>query len=251
MSTVGIRENHSIRMAGIGEILMVTSVHLANVPARAFLSALRHAPDPKQVAGLRSANVAAATPLRTSMIPKLALGRVGLVAFWDDVNALDAFERDDATAAIFSGGLRLHLEPLRAFGSWPGLDANVSRSRRVDYTGPAVVLTLGRLRFSQLFRFLRASGKAEAATANAPGLLWATAMARPPFVATCSLWEDSNAIAAYAFDDRDAGHPSAIRQGQAKPFHHQEAFIRFRPVSVSGSLDGTNPLAEGTLPVAG
>jgi hypothetical protein len=147
--------------------------------------------------------------------------------------------------------LRLHLEPLRAFGSWPGLDADVPRSRRVDYTGPAVVLTLGRVRFSQLWRFLRASAKAEAATANAPGLLWATAMARPPFVSTCSVWEDSNAIAAYAFDDPDAGHPSAIRQGQAKPFHHQEAFIRFRPVSVSGSLDGTNPLPEGTLQIAG
>jgi hypothetical protein len=230
---------------------MVTSVHLANLPTGAFFSALRHAPDPNRVPGLRSANVAVATPLRTSMVPKLAFGRVGLVAFWDDANALDEFERDDATAASFAGGLRLQLEPLRAFGSWPGLDTDVSRSRHVDYTGPAVVLTLGRLRFSQLWRFLRASAKAEAATATASGLLWATAMARPPFVATCSLWEDSDAIAAYAFDDPDAGHPSAIRQGQAKPFHHQEAFIRFRPVSVSGSLAGTNPLPDGTLQVAG
>ena len=230
---------------------MVTSVHLANLSTGAFFSALRHAPDPKRVPGLRSANVGVATPLRTSRVPKLAFGRVGLVAFWDDANALDAFERDEETAAKFSGGLRLQLEPLRAFGSWPGLDADVSRSRQVDYTGPAVVLTLGRIRFSQVLRFLRASAKAERALANAPGLLWATAMPRPPFMATCSVWENSDAIAAYAFDDRDAGHPSAIREGQAKPFHHQEAFIRFRPVSVSGSLDGTNPLPEGTLQVGG
>ncbi len=230
---------------------MVTSVHLANVPAGAFVSALRHAPDPTKIPGLRSANVALATPMRTSMVPKLAFGRVGLVAFWDDSAALDEFECGDPMASTYSSGLRMHLEPLRAFGSWPGLDTDVSRGRQVDYAGPAVVLTLGRVRFSQLWRFLRASAKAEAATAHAPGLLWATAMARPPFVATCSLWEDSNAIAAYAFNDPDAGHPSAIRQGQAKPFHHQEAFIRFRPLLVGGSLDGTNPLPAGTLEIAG
>jgi hypothetical protein len=251
MSTVGIRNARSIRLAALGEVLMVTSVHLANVPTGTFFSLLRHPPDPKQIGGLRSANVAVATPMRTSMIPKLAFGRVGLIGFWDDDAALDAFEHDSPTAAAFSNGLRLHLEPLRAFGTWPGLEADVTRSRRVDYTGPAVVLTLGRVRFSQVWRFLRASAKAEAATGHAPGLLWATAMARPPFVATCSLWEDSDAISAYAFDDADAGHPSAIRSGQAKPFHHQEAFIRFRPLSVSGSLDGTNPVPEGTLQVAG
>ena len=83
--------------------------------------------------------------------------------------------------------------------------------------------------FSQVWRFLRASAKAEA----------------------CSLWRDSDAIAAYAFDDPRAGHPSAIRSGREKPFHHQEAFIRFRPLSVSGGLGGTNSLPEGTLRTAG
>jgi hypothetical protein len=230
---------------------MITSVHLADLRFGAFVSSLRHAPDPARISGLRSANVAVATPMRTSKIPKLAFGRVGLVGFWDDDPALDAFERDDPTAAALATGLRLRLEPLRAFGSWPGLDADVTRSRQVEYAGPAVVLTLGRLRFLQVWRFLRASAKAEAATADATGLLWATAMARPPFVATCSLWRNSDAIAAYAFDDPRAGHPSAIRSGQEKPFHHQEAFIRFRPLSVSGGLGSTNPLPEGTLQTAG
>jgi hypothetical protein len=215
---------------------MITSVHLADLRAGAFFSTLRHAPDPARISGLRSANVGVATPMRTSMIPKVAFGRVGLIGFWDDDSALDAFER---------------VEPLRAFGSWPGLDADLTRSRQVEYAGPAVVLTLARVRFSQVWRFLRASAKAEAATADAAGLLWATAMARPPFVATCSLWRDSDAIAAYAFDDPGAGHPSAIRSGRQKPFHHQEAFVRFRPLSVSGGLGGTNSLPEGTLQTAG
>ena len=141
----------------------------------------------------------------------------------------------------------MRLEPLRMHGSWPGADPSLPKSRTVDYDGPAAVLTLGRTKFSQLPRFLRTSLKAEQATANAPGLLWATALARPPFVSTCSLWENSDAIAEYAFNHADAGHPAAIAAGKAKPFHHEEAFIRFRPIASSGHLDGINPLREGIL----
>ena len=225
---------------------MIASVHIADLSFTDLLSVLRRAPDPKAVPGLRSARVALATPMRTSLIPKVGR-RVALVSFWDDEPALDAFEATHRTAAVFEPGFEMRLAPLRAHGSWPGLDTDVPRTRQVDYAGPAAVLTLGRTRFSQLVRFLRASGKAEAATVDAAGLLWATAMARPPFVATFSMWESSDAIAAYAFDHTEAAHPQAIREGRAKPFHHEEAFIRFRPITAAGSLEGNNPLREGLL----
>ena len=45
------------------------------------------------------------------------------------------------------------------------------------------------------------------------------------FVATCSLWPDAASIAGYAFDAPGA-HPAAISKDHAKPFHHEEAFIR-------------------------
>ena len=223
---------------------MITSVHVADVSPAKMLSLLRRAPDANAVPGLRSARVAIAAPMRTSFVPKLGR-RVALIAFWDDESALDAFEESHPTAAAFADGFRLRLSPLRAHGSWPGLDPDLSKSRTVDYDGPAAVLTLGRLRFSQTVRFLRTSAKAEAATARAAGLRWATALTRPPFVATCSLWDSSDAIAAYTFDDAGAPHPLAIHAGRAKPFHHEEAFIRFRPLSASGMLAGSNPLREG------
>jgi hypothetical protein len=117
--------------------------------------------------------------------------------------------------------------------------------RRVtDYDGPATVLTLGRLRLSQAPRFLRTSAKAEARAIEAPGMLWGTALARPPFVATCSLWESTRALSTYAFGRSEPAHPDAIAEDHAKPFHHQSAFIRFRPYGAHGGLDGTNPMAQ-------
>ncbi|MBA3280392.1 MAG: hypothetical protein H0U22_17125, partial [Geodermatophilaceae bacterium] len=74
----------------------------------------------------------------------------------------------------------------------------------------------------------------------APGLVWATGLARPPFVCTCSVWESARMAAAYAYGSADRGHPDAIDADAAKPFHKQSAFVRFRPYHVEGLLSGPN-----------
>jgi hypothetical protein len=221
---------------------MIASVHVADVGVRSALGLLRKAPAPGSIPGLRHANVALAAPLGGSLTPKPQAGRVGLITFWDDDAAVERFVADHPLAARLAGGWHTRLEPLRAFGTWPGLPSDVARSRAVTGDGPAVVLTLGRLRLPQLVRFLTTSNRAENAVLGAPGMLWATGLARPPFVATCSLWESGEAAAAYAYGTDSAPHPAAITEDRRKPFHHMEAFIRFRPYTTSGSLNGKNPL---------
>jgi hypothetical protein len=173
---------------------------------------------------------------------------VALLAFWEGSDAADRFVHDHPIADTFAGGWRATLEPLRMFGTWPGLPDDLPRGRTTSYDGPAVVLTLGRLRIRHTRRFLRTSSKAEAAALSAPGFVWATGLARPPVVATCSLWQSSAALSTYAFE-RGAPHDDAIVTDRAAPFHRQSAFVRFRPLEISGSLAGRNPLATDALPV--
>jgi heme-degrading monooxygenase HmoA len=222
--------------------VVIGSVHLADVGPRRAASLVLRAPSPKKVTGLRWATVALGAPLSSSVLPKPGFHRAGMLAFWDDDAALDAFEANDPRAQALASGWSARLRPLRAHGSWPGLDPDLSKKRHIDTDGVAVVFTLGKLRISQGVRFLRASAKAEEAVLRAPGLIWATGLGRPPYLATCSIWESQAAISAYAFDDKAAAHPQAISQGREKPFHHQEAFIRFEPYRVTGHLDGKNPL---------
>jgi hypothetical protein len=226
---------------------MIASVHLTDVSVRRALAALRRTPDPASTPGLRYAKVALAAPLRSSLLPSPDFRRPALIAFWDDDDALNRFLADDPVATTFAPGWHVCLEPLRAFGSWPGLPNDIPVARTVDYDGPTVVLTLGRLRISQALRFLRASAKAEAAVLTAPGLIWATGIGRPPFVATCSLWESAQAAATYAYGPSDAGHQAAITTDRVRPFHHESAFIRFRPYGAQGRLDGKNRLPENSL----
>jgi hypothetical protein len=228
---------------------MIASVHIADVGARKALGLLRRAPS---APGLRQANVASTAVLGGSMRPSPQLGRVALVAFWDDDAAVDRFLSEHPTAAALRDGWHVRLDPLRVFGSWPGVPDDLPRTRKVDYEGQAAVITLGRTRVTQARRFLRAANRAENRALRAPGLIWGTALARPPFVGTCSLWESTDALSDYAYGPTDPAHPDAIAADRAKPFHHQQAFIRFRPYGSQGSLAGRNPLAEtGTATTPG
>jgi hypothetical protein len=230
---------------------MIASVHLSDVGVRSALGVLRRAPRPASTPGLRHANVALTAPLSGAVVPSPAFSRVGLIAFWVDDDALDGFLSDHPMAATLAGGWHVRLDPLRASGSWPGLPSDVPTKHDVELDGPAAVLTLGRLRLTQVVRFLRASAKAEGAVVGAPGLIWATGLARPPLVSTFSLWQTTDALSAYAYGEREAAHPAAIAAQHRKPFHHESAFIRFRPYGSEGSLDGRNPLVETWMSAGG
>jgi heme-degrading monooxygenase HmoA len=215
---------------------MIATVDVADIGRSSLLRSLRHRPRPGDVAGLQWLDVAVAVPLATTKPPSFR--RAALYALWDDENAARAFVDSHPLAKRFAGGFHAELEPLRAFGSWPGLPPGVSRSRHTQHDGPVIVMTLGHVRASQLPRFLRASRAAERAAINAEGFLWGTASARPPFVATVSVWRSDEAAAAYAYADPGAGHPQAIAEQRQKDFHRESAFIRFAVTSTSGVLLG-------------
>ena len=215
----------------------IVSVHLADIGVAASLRLQVRPPQPARIPGLRHADVGIAAPLSAKVRAQPTVGRSGLVAFWDDEPSLERFLADHPLARTLAGGWSARLEPVRAFGRWPGLPDDLARARRIQPEGLAVVLTLGRLRVSQAPRFLRTSAQAEGAVVGAPGVLFATGLARPPFVATCSVWESDDALTAYAYGDKDGGaHPGAITEDRRKPFHKQSAFVRLRVLRMDGSL---------------
>jgi hypothetical protein len=141
-----------------------------------------------------------------------------------------------------AGGWLARLQPVRGWGSWPGLPTDVPRSRAVTSNGPVVVLTLASTRMSGLRRFLAANLPAEHLVSRFPGFVWAAALVRPPFFASCSLWESADAAVDFAYGHRESVHLDAIAADRTRPFHRREAFVRFQPLTSHGGLGGTNPL---------
>ena len=209
-----------------------------------MLDVVRQRPKPAQVAGLSDSHLATTAPLRTSSVPKLNMGRLTLISMWEDDAAIDDFEAQHPVAQAMWGGWSVRLEPLRRWGTWPGLPDSVPTDRAAgrDAPGPYAVVTLARTRMSQIVRFLRTSEAAEKSALTAPGFIWGTAVAMPPFFATVSLWDTTRALSTYAYGRSQPAHHDAIEVDKAKPFHDESAFIRFRPYASKGSLGGKNAL---------
>ncbi|HEX8689190.1 MAG TPA: hypothetical protein VF729_02990 [Solirubrobacterales bacterium] len=222
---------------------MIVSVHIADVGWRRAPRLLLRRPDKTPSPGLTYAEPVTTAPLSTGLLPRPKPGRVGLIAAWQDDEALDRFLRDHPTAQHLAGGWHVRLEPLRVFGSWTGMPDLPSRELPVDDDEPVVVLTLGRLRLNRARPFLRSAAAAEAAAVGDDAMIASTALARPPhLVSTFSIWRSAAAMRRYAFG-KSGAHQAAVKADRRRPFHHESAFIRFRPYASQGSWDGRDPLA--------
>lgn len=223
---------------------MVVSVHLADVGWPAAPRLLRQRLRPGAVPGLTYAESVLSLPLRAQRLPRPGPGRVGLIAAWENDAAIDAFLADHPLATRLSAGWQVRLEPLRVYGAWPQMPGLPERELPVDDGEPVVVLTLGRPRLLRLPPFLKASAAAERAAAQHPAQLAATALARPPrLVSTFSVWRSAGEMREYAATGTGA-HQAAVGIDRERPFHHESAFIRFRPYASRGSWDGGDPLAS-------
>jgi hypothetical protein len=223
---------------------VIASVHLAATGTRRGLRVFfRGAPDPAAVAGLTYAETVLTAPLSSAVLPRPTAAEVGLIASWEDDEHLDRFLADQRLAGPFAGGWHVRMRPVRVFGAWPAMPGLPEKPIPVDDDEPVAVLTLGRPRITRLHAFLPASARAEAALEGTPGLLASTGLAHPPrLVSTFSLWESAAAMRAYAHDGAGA-HMAAVRGDRAAPFHHESAFVRWRPYRSAGSWNGRDPLA--------
>jgi hypothetical protein len=172
---------------------------------------------------------------------------VALVAAWESDDAFEAFSSGHPIADTLALGWQVRLQPLHVYGEWPALGGLPKGEIEVDADEPVAVLTIGRPRVLRLPAFLKASAAAESEAVANPDALALTGLARPPrLVSTFSIWRNVAAMRAYARGSSDGGHPRATKADRANPFHHESAFIRFRPYASAGSWDGHDPLAAAT-----
>ncbi|HEX5928472.1 MAG TPA: hypothetical protein VFY48_03685 [Solirubrobacterales bacterium] len=223
---------------------MIVSVHIAELAPRAAADVLLRQPRPGRVPGLTYAETTTTAPLGEPLLPPRHLGPVGMIAAWDGDAALDEFAARDPVGRRLAAGWEVRLEPLRVSGAWAGMPGLPARALPVDEEEPVGVLTLGRLRLLRTGAFRRSAGPAEAAALDSPALLAGTGLARPPrLVATFTLWRSAATMRDFAYG-RGGAHPAAIAADRARPFHHESAFVRFRPYASRGSWGGRDPLAS-------
>lgn len=223
---------------------MIVSVHLADVGWPQAQRLLFRRPKATELPGLTYAEPALTAPLG-ERVPRPKPGRIALIAAWEDDVALDRFLGGHPFADHLAAGWHVRLEPRRSFGSWAGIPGLPAKELPVDDDEPVAALTLGRLRFKRTLPFLRNGAPAERDAVANPAMLASTGLARlalPRLVSTFSIWRSAAEMREYAFG-KEGSHQAAVRADRARPFHHESAFIRFRPYASEGRWDGRDPLA--------
>lgn len=179
-----------------------------------------------------------------------------MVACWEDEAALDRFLSEDSIGQVFATGWCARLELVRAVGVFPGLDDDMVQeagTKARDMTGPSVAFTMGTAYLKTAVPFLRVNNGLERQFLKTESGLWGTAMTNLPqrFVATISIWESLDAASDYM---KTGAHGAAVKDHfdpEKDPTGHTfvtgGGFLGFRPLSVSGSVGGKNPLSESLL----
>jgi hypothetical protein len=217
---------------------VIVSVHISEQGVRPSLALLRKGRSPLNAPGLHYSEAAGLVPLAGKGPPLPPRGTL-LISSWNDDSALDRFLAEHPI-----DGYHVRMRPTRIVGAWPEMPGLPAEEEEMDPEEPAAVLTLGRPRLLRLPRFARTSRSAEKLAVDHPALVKGTAAARlPRFVATFSIWRTVGEMRGYSLGRPDKRHLNAIKADRATPFHHQSAFIRFRPYASTGSWGGRDPLA--------
>lgn len=229
----------------------VVSLHLVDTTVAGSLK--RKAPDPTEVAGLRSARKLLAAPFGGRHVPAPQPSRGGIVAFWDDDEALDDFLEWHPLALDLNRGWMVRMQPLQTSGAWCGLSIDLPSEVAASHDGPTIVLTIGNVRPSKLPGLQRHTTQIERQVLAAPGHVWGSAFAGPPRVlSTFSVWDSPASMEGFARHgahrrgitasvpkDRRAGQP-AFADGTN--YFTEAAFVRLRPYETNGHLSGRNPM---------
>ncbi|MEV6007713.1 hypothetical protein AB0M29_12970 [Streptomyces sp. NPDC051976] len=220
---------------------MIMSVHIAEVGGRKAISAMRAAPKPGEISGLKWAETFTMSPLRTGMMMELIPSGVCLIAAWEDDSALDRF-LSHPLAKVYEGGWRARFEPVRAVGAWPGLPDLPRREVPTD-DQPVGVFTLARVRLNRAGAFVAAAAPVERDAVYHPAYLEGTSLMHPPTkVATFTLWQNAKEMRQFTVGSYPGGHVRAMKQQEEHEFHHETLFVRLRPYAVDGQWNGRNPL---------
>jgi hypothetical protein len=221
---------------------VIHSFHLALLSPSLTLRALRRGP---RAVGLRHAECLALMRLGSPAlsVERMQLRRLAMFAEWDDESALERFLADDDLGRRLEDGWHVRLQYLRRYGQVAALAGLPAQAGRSDPEEPIVAVTLARLKLPELPRFLKWGRPVERLVAGHPGTTFATAAIRPPRTfSTFTIWHSVRAMTDMVYG-RSAvpqahGHAVAMAEQDRRDFHHESAFMRFRPLSEHGTWEG-------------
>lgn len=184
---------------------------------------------------------------------RLQLRRMAMFAYWDDEAAIDKFLAGDDLGQRLAGGWHVRMTFLRRWGSLAALPDLPRRDGDWSRDEPVVAVTVARMKFPQLPRFIHWGRPVERLVRDDPHTTIAHAAIHPPrTVSTFSIWNSVEAMEAMVRGRSPVAdperHATAMEERTRKDFHHEFTTLRFRPRSEHGTWLGRTNLLPSPTP---
>ena len=218
----------------------VFSYHLVKL---SLLSALRIIFFPiksKQISGLIYAETMSAMVLGSPIYSKSRIFNREIVVFaqWENENYLNDFLQSNSRGKQIAKGWHIRLEYLRQWGTISGFQIPEDEIK-INDDSSVVAVTIARMRFTQIPRFLRWGRPVEKQVRDDDGTTLSLASIRyPNIISTFSFWKTqklmTDMVMGHSKMPQPKRHINAMKERDRKDFHFEFTTLRFRPLAEYG-----------------
>jgi hypothetical protein len=194
----------------------------------------------KQINGLIHAETMSAMVLGSSIFSNTRIFNREIVVFaqWENEDYLNEFLQTNIYGKQIAKGWHIRLEYLRQWGKISGFQIP-PLVREIDNEKPVVAVTIARMKYTQIPRFLRWGRPVEKQVRDHSGTTLSLASIRyPNIVSTFSIWktqkEMTDMVHGHSKMPQPKRHINAIKERERKDFHFEFTTLRFRPLTEYG-----------------
>lgn len=164
-------------------------------------------------------------------------------AQWEDDNALDKFLEDNSFGKKLNKSWYLKLEFVRQWGNISGFQIPKNIDQDNIEINPAVAVTLARMKFTQIPRFIRWGRPVEKMVRDHSGTTLSLASVRyPNLISTFSIWktqkEMTDMVHGHSKMPQPKRHFNAMKERNRKDFHFEFTTLRFKVLAEFGEWKG-------------
>lgn len=230
----------------------IYSYHLLRTKPSVTLKALSRSPRSLSSPGLIHSeslwNMRLGAPILSADRAKLR--ELSFFAAWQDESSLESFLQENYLGRELSAGWHVRMQFARRWGSVEAFSHLPETVENLKDEDPVVAVTLARMRFNQIPRFISWGKPVEEQARDSPGVLLALASMRlPNTVSTFTIWENQKAmldmVQGHSAMNAPKRHLNAMKERDRKDFHYEFTTLRFKPLSEHGSWEGRFEIIEG------
>lgn len=225
--------------------VVVHTFHLAKPGIVATMGALVRPPTSRTVAGLQHAECMFPMKLGASIVSpgRWQIGRLAMFAAWESEAAVDEFLAGTKLGRTLAAGWHVRLRFLRRWGRISALDGLPATAGETDPDAPVVAVTIARVAFLQVPRFIRWGRPVERLVRDHPGTTLALAAARPwRTISTFTVWhsarEMTEMVRGRSSVPAPERHATAMVERRRKDFHVEFTTLRFSCLAEHGAWEG-------------